>query len=129
MSMVLRLESSCVNLTVIVNDIVLVVATCWVSWLILWYYLVYIDFYFELADDIYSVPVFCTDPYFYVLFLFICGVQQTCRHLRLNSNSSQSSLLWISGWANASSLDWIFFFMSWCLEVPVWTSFLFILAF
>ena len=27
-SMVLRLESSCVNLTVIVNDIVLVVATC-----------------------------------------------------------------------------------------------------
>ena len=38
MSMVLRLESSCVNLTVIVNDIVLVVATCWVSWLILWYY-------------------------------------------------------------------------------------------
>ena len=28
MSMVLRLESSCVNLTVIVNDIVFVVATC-----------------------------------------------------------------------------------------------------
>ena len=28
MSTVLRLESSCVNLTVIVNDIVLAVATC-----------------------------------------------------------------------------------------------------
>ena len=26
-------------------------------------------FYFELADDIYSVPVYCTDPYFYVFFL------------------------------------------------------------
>ena len=123
MSMVLKLESSCVNLTVIFNDIVLVVATYWVSWLILWYYLVYIDFYFESADDIYLVPVFCTDPYFYVFFLFICGVQQTCRHLRRNSNSSQSSLFRISGWANASSLDWIFLFMSWCLEVPAWTSF------
>ena len=59
--------------------------------------LVYIDFYFELADDIYSVPVFCTDPYFYVLFLFICGVQQTCHHLQLNSNSSQSYYIENSG--------------------------------
>ena len=29
---------------------------------------IYIVFYFELADDIYSVPVFCTDPYLYVSF-------------------------------------------------------------
>ena len=97
--------------------------------MILWYCLIYTVFYFELADDIYSVPVFCTESYFYVLFLFICGVQQTCRHLRLNSNSSQSSLLRISGWANASSLDWIFFFKSWCLELPAWTSFLCIFSF
>ena len=34
-----------------------------------------------------------------------------------------------SGWANASSLDWIFSFMSWCLEVPAWTSFLFMFSF
>ena len=29
--------------------------------------MIYIVPYFELADDIYSVPVFCTDPYFYEL--------------------------------------------------------------
>ena len=68
-------------------------------------------------------------PLLVCFFLVICGVQQTCRRLQLNRNSSQSSLHRISGWANASSLDWIFFFMSWCLEVPAWTSFLFILAF
>ena len=36
---------------------------------------IYIAFYFELADDIYSVFVFCTDPYLYVSFFVICGVQ------------------------------------------------------
>ena len=68
-------------------------------------------------------------PLLVFVFLIICGVQQTCRRFQLNRNSSQSSLHRISGWANASSLDWIFFFMSRCLEVPAWTSFLFILAF
>ena len=58
---------------------------------------IYTVLYFELADDIYSVPVFCTDPYLYVFFLIICGVQQTYHHLQLNRNSSQSSLLRISG--------------------------------
>ena len=128
MSMIWRLESSWVYLTLFIKDSC--TCCCYRLSIVvdLWYDLIYIVFYFELADDIYSVPVFCTDPYFYVFFLFICGVQQTCRHLRLNSNSSQSSLLRISGWANASSLDWIFLFMSWCLEVPAWTSFLCILA-
>ena len=70
----------------------------------------------------------CTDPYLHVSFFVICGVQQTYRHLQLNRNSSQSSLHRISGWANASSLNWIFFLMSWCLEVPAWTSCLCILA-
>ena len=41
-------------------------------WLVLCYYLIYIDFYSELADDTYSVLVFCTDPYLYVFsFLFV----------------------------------------------------------
>ena len=128
MSMIWRLESSWVYLTLFIKDS----CTCYCYWLSivvdLWYYLMHIVFYFELADDIYSVLVFCTDPCFYVFFLFICGVQQMCRHLRINSNSSQSSLLRISGWANASSLDWIFLFMSWCLEVPARTSFYVFLA-
>ena len=65
--------------------------------------------YFELADDIYSVPVVCTDPYFYVFLLVICGVQQTCRHLRLNSNSSSLTTSEIQGelmllaWTGSSS--------------------------
>ena len=32
---------------------------------------IYTVFYFELADDIYSVPVFCIDPYLYVSLLFV----------------------------------------------------------
>ena len=129
MVMVLRLESSWVNLAVLINAY----STCYCYMLSivvdLWYYLIYTVFYFELADDTYSVPVFCTDPYFYVFFLFICGVQQTCHRLQLNSNSSQSYYIRNSGWANASSLDWIFFFKSWCLELPARTSFLCIFSF
>ena len=55
------------------------------------------------------VAVFCTDPYLSVSFLVICGVQQTCRRLQLNRNSSQSSLHRIQGelmllaWTGSSS--------------------------
>ena len=35
--------------------------------MLLYYYSVYIAFYFELADDTYSVRVPCTDPYLYFL--------------------------------------------------------------
>ena len=127
--MIWRLESSWVYLTLFIKDSC--TCCCYRLSIVvdLWYDLIYTVFYFELADDIYSVPVFCTDPYLYVSFFVICGVQQTYRRLQLNRNSSQSSLHRISGWANASNLDWIFFFMSWCLEVPAWTSFLFILSF
>ena len=123
MSMVLRLESSCVNLTVIVNDIVLVVATCWVSWLTLWYYWYILISILSWPMISTQYPCFVLTPTFMFSSCLFVGVQQTCRHLRLNSNSSQSSLLRISGWANAPSSDWIFLFMSWCLEVPAWTSF------
>ena len=129
MSMIWRLESSWMYLTLFIKD-----PCTWCCYRLsivvdLWYYLIYTVFYFELADDIYSVPVFCTDPYLYVSFLVICGAQQTCRRLQLNRNSSQSSLHRISGWANASSLDWIFLFMSRCLEVPAWTRFLMYFSF
>ena len=129
MSMIWRLESSWVYLTLFIKDSC--TCCCYRLSIVvdLWYDLIYTVFYSELDDDIYSVPVFCTDPYLCVSFFVICGVQQTYRQVQLNRNSSQSSLHRISGWANASSLDWIFFFMSWCLEVPAWTSFLFMFSF
>ena len=89
-------------------------------WLVLCYYSIYIAFYFELADDTYSVRVPCTDPYLY-FSLCICGVQQTCYRLRLVRNSSQSSVYQNSGWATVSSSDWTLSFTSWCLEVRTWT--------
>ena len=59
------------------------------SWIydIIWYILF---FYFELADDIYSVPVFCTDPYLYVFFLFI--VECSKRTVVFNSTATLASL-------------------------------------
>ena len=90
------------------------------SWFMIWsdiyYFLFWVGRWYLLSTCV------CTDPYLYVSFFVICGVKQTCRRLQLNRNSSQPSLHRISGWANASSLDWIFFFMSRCLEVPAWTS-------
>ena len=90
--MVWRLESSCVNLAVLGNDYS--ACCCYMLSIVvdLWYYLIYIVFYLELADDTYSVLVFVLTPYFYVFFFVICGVQQTCRRLQLNRNSSQSSI-------------------------------------
>ena len=124
--MVLRLESSWMNL------IILVVATCWVySWFTL--LLIYIVPYFELADDIYSVRVVVLTPFFYVFLFVICVMQQTFRQLQLNSRSSQSSLspeiqgeLMRLAWtgSSSSSLDalnfrhglafWLFLF----LDIP-----------
>ena len=53
-------------------------------------YLIYTVFYFELADDIYSVPVFCTDPYLYVFLLFI--VECNKRTFVFNSTTTLASL-------------------------------------
>ena len=129
MSMVLRLESSCVNLAVLINDystcccymlsnvvdfILLLDIYCFLFWVGRWYLLSTRVLYWPLIVIVFSV---------------ICGAQQTYRRLQLNRNSSQSSVHRISGWANASSLDWIFFFMSWCLEVLAWTRFLFMFSF
>ena len=92
-----------------------------------WFY----DVTWYILFSILSWPMISTQylclywPLLVFVFFVNCGVQQTYRRLQLNRNSSQSSSHQISGWANASSLDWIFFFMSWCLEVPAWTSFLF----
>ena len=129
MSMVLRLEPSWMNLMVLIDDY----NTCccyMLSFIVdLWYYLIYTVLYFELVDDIYSVPVFCTDPYFYVFFLLF--VECSKRAVIFDSTVTQASLRHTgsSGWANVSSLDWIFSFISWCLEPPAWTSFLCIFSF
>ena len=47
-------------------------------------------FYFELADNIYSILVFCTDPYLYVFFLFI--VECSKRTVVFNSTATLASL-------------------------------------
>ena len=129
MSMALRLEPSWMNLMVLIDDY----STCccyMLSFIVeLWYYLIYTVLYFELTDDIYSVPVVCTDPYFYVFFLLF--VECSKRSVIFNSAVILASLrhTGYSGWANASCLDWVFFFKSWCLELPAWTSFLCIFSF
>ena len=64
--------------------------TCWVIWLILWYYLIYTLFYFESADDIYLIPVFCTDPYLYVFLLLF--VECSKRAVVFNSTATLASL-------------------------------------
>ena len=71
----------------------------------------YIDSYFELADDIYSVPVFCTDPYFYVFFLLF--VECSKRAIVFNSTTTLTSLhysgfqgeLMLLAWTGSSSLS------------------------
>ena len=96
------------------------------SWFydIIWYILLSI-----LSWRMISTQYLCLYWPLLVWFLFvICGVQQTYRRLQLYRNSSQSSPRQISGWAIVSSLDKIFFFMSWCLEVLAWTICLVTLA-
>ena len=74
-------------------------------------------------------PSFVLTPTF--MFFFLIFVECSKRAVVLNSTVILVSLRHTgsSGWANASSLDWIFFFMSWCLEVPAWSSFLCIFSF
>ena len=68
----------------------LLIVTCWVLWLILYYYSVYIIFYFELADDTYSVRVPCTDPYLY--FLLCSFVECSKCTIDFDSPSALASL-------------------------------------
>ena len=84
MSMIWRLESSWVYLTLFIKDSC--TCCCYRLSIVvdLWYDLIYIVFYFELADDTYSVLVFCTDPYLYVfLLLFV-----ECRKCAIVFNST-----------------------------------------
>ena len=53
-------------------------------------FMIYTVFYFELADDIYSVPVFCTDPYLYVFLILF--VECSKRAVVFNSTTTLSSL-------------------------------------
>ena len=76
-----------------------------------WFY----DIIWYILLSILSWPMISTQYLCFVLtptcmFSFVnCGVQQTYRRFQLNRNSSQSSSYQVSGWANTSSLDWIFF--------------------
>ena len=70
---------------------------------------IYIAFYFVLADDIYSVLVFYTDPYLYVSFLVI--VECSKRTVVFNSTATLASLhysgyqgeLMLLAWTGSSS--------------------------
>ena len=71
-------------------------------------------------------PCFVLTPTFMFSSLLFVGCSK--RAVVFDSTVIQASLYYIgnSGWANASSLDWIFFFKSWCIELPARTSFLYI---
>ena len=56
----------------------------------LYYYSMYIAFYFELADDTYSVCVSCTDPYLY--FLSLLFVECSKRTIDFDSFATLASL-------------------------------------
>ena len=109
MSMVLRLESSWVYLTLFIKDSC--TCCCYILSIVvdLWYDLLYIVFYFELADDIFSVPVFCTDPYLYVLSLLF--VECSKRAVVFNSTATLAHLhysgfqceLMLVAWTGSSS--------------------------
>ena len=129
MSMVLGLESSCVNLMVLIVDYS--TSCCYMlSFIVdLWYYLI-------LLFSILSWPMISTQyPWFVltptVMFFFLLFVECSKCAVIFDSTVTQASLRHTgsSGWANASSLDWIFSFVSWCLELPAWTSFLCIFSF
>ena len=59
-------------------------------WFILCYYSIYIAFYFELADDTYSVLVPCTEPYLYVLSLLFMECSK--RAIDFDSSATLASL-------------------------------------
>ena len=69
-------------------------------------------FYFELADDIYSVPVFCTDPYLYVFLLLF--VECSKRVVVFNSTATLASLHYSGFQGELMLLAWtgILLFMS-----------------
>ena len=109
MSMVSRLESSCVNLTVTVNDIVLVVAACWVSWLILWYYWYILISILSWPMISTQYPCFVLTPTF--IFFFLLFVECSKCTVIFDSTVTQASLttseiqgeLMLLAWTGSSS--------------------------
>ena len=84
----------------------------------------YIDFYFELADDTYSVRVPCTDPYMY--FLPCPFVEYSKRAIDLDSPSGLASIQHIRVRGELLFLARVGFSPS-CLDVfesRTWTIFL-----
>ena len=89
---------------------------------------IYIVFYFELADDTYSVRVPCTDPFLY--FLPCHFVECSKRAIDFDSPSALASLQHIRVHGELLFLAWTGFSHSRLdvLEVRTWTIFLLILA-
>ena len=71
----------------------------------LWYYLIYIVFYLELADDTYSVLVFVLTPYFYVLFSLLI-VECSKRTVVFNSTATLASLHYTGFQGELKLLAW-----------------------
>ena len=97
----------CYLLSIVVDFMILFDIYCFLFWYGRWYLLSTCVLYW---------------PLLVCFFLVICGVQQTCRRLHLNSNSSQSSPRQFLGWAIVPSSDWILSHS--CLdvlEVRTWT--------
>ena len=78
---------------------------------------VYIVFYFELADDTYSVRVPCTNPYLYFL---LCSFVK-CSKCTINFDSPWTLIslqhIRVHGELLFSSSCWILSFTSWCLWI------------
>ena len=70
-------------------------------------------FYFELDDDIYSVPVFCTDPYLYVFLLLF--VECSKRAVDFNSTATLASLHYFGFQGELMLLAWTGYSSS-CLD-------------
>ena len=64
----------------------------------------YTIFYFELADDIYSVPVFFTDPYLYVFLLLF--VECSKRAVDFNSTAPLANLYYTGFQGELMLLAW-----------------------
>ena len=121
MSMIWRLESSWMYLTLFIKD-----PCTWCCYKLsivvdLWYYLIYTVFYFELADDIYSVLVFVLTPT--CMFLSLLFVEYNKHTVVFNSTATLARLRHnqTSGWAIVPSSDWILSVACWCIEVRTWT--------
>ena len=109
LSMIWRLESSWVYLTLFIKDSC--TCCCYRLSIVvdLWYDVIYTIFYFELADDIYSVLMFVLTPT--CMFLSLLFVEYSKRFVVFNSTATLATLqytgfqgeLMLLAWTGSSS--------------------------